>query len=501
MRAGRFTARSATRRPFGGDLHQELTRRLRDLPPGPAPDVQFKSDLRAQLVAITARVVTESAEANSPQPTGLSRLRRPLARGTAVPAGQSSPAGRLSGHLRLPRRPVLALVCSSATLAVLIGVVVWGSGDAMPGDALYSIKRANESVQLSLSRGDSAKGASYLHLARTRADEAVKLLGRPTAIAGSGFVAGSEISAHVSELVSQTLGDADDSVRSGTQLLAGAAVADVEGGPLITLSDWLPEQRARLTTILARVPSGLVHDRSEASISLLDRVQSRASQLLSKLGCNCLAQGISDDLGPLPCPVCTAAPPSGHGVPAPGKSAPGVLPALPGKSTPGRSPLPGLSTGGFPALPRVPVPALPGVPDPGGVVTGSGGSSLSGLPASPQLPRLSSSVKVPVLPGVSISIGLPILPAISTPIVKPSTPVAIPSLTTHSSPTLPPVSIPRPPATSPAPTVSSPAGVPTAITPHATPSIPTAVPSPTVPRRPRSSQVPIPTSIPSISLP
>ena len=52
--AGRFTTRWG--RQHGSAVEAELISRLRALP-GPVPEARFKSELRAQLVAITARVV------------------------------------------------------------------------------------------------------------------------------------------------------------------------------------------------------------------------------------------------------------------------------------------------------------------------------------------------------------------------------------------------------------------------------------------------------------
>ena len=68
MSAGRFAARSARR--SGSSVEADLISRLRTLP-GPVPDAQFRSDLRSQLVAITARVVAESGEPAAASPSAL----------------------------------------------------------------------------------------------------------------------------------------------------------------------------------------------------------------------------------------------------------------------------------------------------------------------------------------------------------------------------------------------------------------------------------------------
>ena len=61
MSAGRFAARSSASRGQAFALEADLISRLRSLPVGPRPDARFKSDLRSQLVSITARIVSESA--------------------------------------------------------------------------------------------------------------------------------------------------------------------------------------------------------------------------------------------------------------------------------------------------------------------------------------------------------------------------------------------------------------------------------------------------------
>ncbi len=77
-----------------------------------------------------------------------------------------------------------------ATVIVLIGLwaclligggAVYASGDALPGDALYPVKRAAEVVQLNLARDEASHAQLRLNLAARRIEEAEALFnqGRP----------------------------------------------------------------------------------------------------------------------------------------------------------------------------------------------------------------------------------------------------------------------------------------------------------------------------------
>jgi Domain of unknown function (DUF5667) len=423
MSAGRFAVHwSRSRR---SSTEADLINRLRALPV-PTPQAQFRADLRAQLVAITSRIVSESATSPAAPPAGV-----PVEVAAASRARSSG-----GGALRAVRRPALALAGASTVLVLLLAMAVWMSGGSLPGQSLYGVKRASENVQLSLAGNDTEKGRTYLQLATNRSREAADLLSKPAAmLAGPGVSAdGRRVSPRTASLVTDTLASADAESKSGMQLLGRAAVAQLSKDPLAGVSSWLPGQRARLSEVRDRIPAGALRNRAQASLALLQRITTRTAELTRKMGCPCLAQALSDELGPLPCNACGSVP----------NRAPGGGPV---RSVP--VPLPGLNTpGSSTTLPGLSLPALGGSPGNSGTGTSHSGRSSSGRAAGPTgsapvlppagpvsqpLPGLSPTGLGTAVPGGPITVnssGVTIsLPGIgSAPGLSPSLPVPLPSV-------------------------------------------------------------------------
>jgi hypothetical protein len=255
-----------------------------------------------------------------------------------------------------------------------------------------------------MATGDAERGRTYLELARNRAKEAIDLLGRPNALAGSAVLAAGAINEHTAKLVTDTLASADGDSRSGMQLLGKSAVAQLSADPLAGLDSWLPGQRSLLTDIVHRAAAGVVHYRAQTSLNLLQRVAVRSDALKKNIGCPCLSRAVSDDLGPVPCSPCKSlvAGPTGGSQPPPASSpARSPLPAVPG-SSPAQSAQSGRSNGDAktPAsaldepLPSS-APSPSGALSPGGPVTRAPGSG--GLGVSPP-------------GGISVSLPLPLPP-------------------------------------------------------------------------------------------
>lgn len=391
MSAGKFAARwGRGGRPAGRSaVEDELISRLRTLP-GPVPEARFKADLRAQLVAITARIVSESSAEDAP---------------SAV-AGHRSRAG--SRALRTLRRPVLALAGASTVLTLLLGMAVWMSSGSLPGQSLYGVKRASENVQLSMAGNDVAKGQAYLQLAGNRVREAADLLSQPGAMVASGGISadGGRLNPRTVSLVTQTLDSADADSVHGMRLLGRAAVAQMSKEPLAKMSSWLPQQRTLMTKVRDRIPAGPLRTRAQASLLLLQRIATRTGQLSSSMGCPCLARALADELGPLPCTACAAVPSPTPGggmatvpVPIPGLGSPvGPSGSLPNLSLPplGESTSSGSSSGhaGGPAgsQPAASHPAgsQPVAAPPAGSQPAASQPAASSLPSSlaPPLPAL-----------------------------------------------------------------------------------------------------------------
>lgn len=436
MSAGKFAARwGRGGRPAGRSaVEDELISRLRTLP-GPVPEARFKADLRAQLVAITARIVSESSAEDAPSAVAGHRSR--------------------SRALRTLRRPVLALAGASTVLTLLLGMAVWMSSGSLPGQSLYGVKRASENVQLSMAGSDVAKGQAYLQLAGNRVREAADLLSQPGAMVASGGISadGGRLNPRTVSLVAQTLDSADADSVHGMQLLGRAAVGQMSKEPLAKMSSWLPQQRTLMTKVRDQIPAGPLRTRAQASLLLLQRIATRTGQLSSSMGCPCLAKALADELGPLPCTACAAVPSPTPGggmatvpVPIPGLGSPagpsGSLPnlSLPplGGSASSSSGHAGGPAGSQPAASQPagsqPVAAPPAGSQPAASQPAASQPAASSLPSSlaPPLPALPTnrpttlapivigSATVPAaLPGMTDSPSgagvLPTLPGVSRP--------------------------------------------------------------------------------------
>ena len=110
----------------------------------PPPRAHFRAELRAQLVAVTPRLVTEGPleDANARASVATAQTQR-----SAV---ASAIAGLRSLHLG---RPLGVAVAAFTLFAALIGGAVFLSNKALPGDSLYGVKRASENARLSMSSG------------------------------------------------------------------------------------------------------------------------------------------------------------------------------------------------------------------------------------------------------------------------------------------------------------------------------------------------------------
>jgi Domain of unknown function (DUF5667) len=371
---------------------RHLLAQLATIEPAPAPRAHFRAELRAQLVAVAPRLVAEgpAIESRQAQPVGKQRhAAKPVTSRVGAAAGWTS---RIS-----IARPLATVTAVIAVFAMLLGGAVWVSKKALPGDALYSLKRANENVALSLATDDTAKGHEYLKLAQTRAEEVSALVSRTASMAGGpGANAAGGVNSHTAKLITSTLDSADADIRSGAKLLNTEAVSTASDDPLAIMLGWGPGQVERLKDIAGRLAAGTLHARVIESARLTAQAYERAQDLRPKLGCNCLHNAPTDEFGPKPCvAACTTAPAPTQppGSPTPSGSAPHQSPtksggkpsvtggAGPNATTPSVSvpinpstqSVPAVGSGGG-SLP-VPLPSLPGITVPGGQSTAPGGST------------------------------------------------------------------------------------------------------------------------------
>jgi hypothetical protein len=146
------------------------------------------------------------------------------------------------------------------------------------------------------------------------------------------------------------------------------------------MTSWAPGQITRLQAIIDRIPSGALHDRAASSQGLVIAALNRSTALGALVGCSCLDAAPSDELGPIPCTVCTLAP----------------LPTIPTVgATPSTQPVNGPS----PTPPGTTPGTEPGSPTDSGSSSSSPGGVLPSIPLPP--------ITLPTLPS-----GLPTLPTL-----------------------------------------------------------------------------------------
>lgn len=307
---------------------------------------------------------------------------------------------RAGGRPSPARRFLIVGAAALVTGVAIAGGGVFASRDALPGDSLYGVKRAAESVGDALTVGDAARAQRRLEAASTRVDEVQSLVRRdPSASVDAG-------------LVQSAIRDFESSTGAGSRGVldgqdAGGAAA------LAQLRDWAAGEVARLSALRASLPAS-ARPGIDSSITLLDRLVARAEALGARSGCTDVTSGAVDDLGPLPATgPCT--PRDGGAARVTGGGSPADPTPRSGEGRRGGPPTgpTGPGSGSAPDGPGAGV-----LPDVGGVVggvTGSGGSGGSdgsqSTPTTTTAPTTTSAPPPlielpPLLPGGSgIRIG------------------------------------------------------------------------------------------------
>lgn len=297
-------------------------------------------------------------------------------------------AGRLETAVAIPRRrwrPRTADLVAAALFLFLVlsGLALVLSRNALPGDALYAVKRAGESTALSLTFGDQAKARKHLEFATNRVTELSELAARGATEAD----------------YRTAYNDFAADLKAGVAQLATAATSD--GGGAQALSDvrlWARNQEARLAAQQTTLPADAATVFDDAR-SLLGKVQERTSGLVARMNCYQITTGTSDDLGLIPATgECTQRPAPASGNTPPSESAVTAPPTA--EST---APAP---TGT--QLPPSNVTVTPSRPSPTGGV--SPPPVYAPVPTTPPRPPVPSTTPPPPL--VSIPPLLPGLPPI-----------------------------------------------------------------------------------------
>ncbi|MFC4146417.1 DUF5667 domain-containing protein [Micromonospora mangrovi] len=235
------------------------------------PDVDvepdFRTGLRAMLVATAEREGIGSPAKTTPETAAST------ARGSFLPAATARRA-RARG----------AILVGVAAGAVALSGISAASENAVPGDALYGMKRSTERAQLALASSDISRGQLFLDFARTRLDEAATLHGDRI-----GF--------------SAVLDDMDADTRQGVRLLTTVAAQRSDPAGLDAVSTFLTGQRRAVSGLLDR-DDHVERDRTRRSLALLDAIGKRSGALRAAIACGLPAPVASDALGPTPnsCP-------------------------------------------------------------------------------------------------------------------------------------------------------------------------------------------------------
>jgi len=199
----------------------------------------------AELALVSALV----AAAPVLDPSALARARmqvRVLAGAGIVDAAARGSDGVVVDLGRRPSRTVRTplgmrarfLVAAAAALCLVValsGISLLLSRDALPGDALYSLKRAGENTRLELTFGDTDRGLRHLDYASRRVDEVVALLER-----GSGPIDSAITLGLIQAFDAQTI--------AGSTRLTSSGVAG-DATTLKSLFSWAQGQSSRLVAL------------------------------------------------------------------------------------------------------------------------------------------------------------------------------------------------------------------------------------------------------------
>jgi hypothetical protein len=351
--------------PLRRHRQREQFARAVDAHPGSAPpeDAELADEL-----AVVA-LLRKAAVGSGPDEAAKARMRARVL-GAAEP-----PPTKLDRPVRERRtgargRLVVALAAALCLLFSLAGMSLLLSRDALPGDALYGVKRTAESASLGFTFGEESKGHKRLEFASARVAEIETLVDRYRESGGGPL--GGYLTA---------LTDFDADAAAGSRVLA-ALGSNSDQRALEDLRDWAGSQAERLDGLRPSLPAEAA-DRAGTSLDLLGRIAERASALHARLDCVSVTSGQVDQVGPVPAEGACAAPPvdpgtSPNGLPPVPPSTTAVPPTtsgdapggtstpsgVPGTATPpSTQPAPTTTTPG-PLLP-LPTLTLPSLPLPG----------------------------------------------------------------------------------------------------------------------------------------
>jgi len=396
--------------PGSADQRSELFARILERKAAAPPaDEELRRELAlVSILASAGRQVRPDAEARE-------RMRARILAGLAQsPAADQDPGvaqGQPSAPISLAERRRSAvvrstvvgvhgrlLVSAAASLCLLLALSAMSlvlARDALPGDALYGVKRSAESAELGLTFGDEPRGFKHLQFATARVDEIEALAARGATDDAARYLT--------------ALQSFDTDTAAGSRLLIETAT-NSHGDELAALRGWAEQQRIRLDGASSTMPAKAA-TRAGGSIALLDKIAYRSSMLQVRLACLAVTSGARDEVGLLPAEgVCVPSPnPPGaqHTVPPverpdgsqllPPPPA-GMVVRPPGEQTPDQ-------LNPFDPEPEQTVaptaPPTSGAPPPGAPPTPSAPSTIT-VPLPLPLPEITVPPLLPGLPGLKI---------------------------------------------------------------------------------------------------
>ena len=307
--------RHHTRTPYDDDIAElvavaeQVRQRLSRVAEDIAVDDAYRNRLRQRLLAVAQTQGIGDSAADS----------------ESEPVYHEHPVGA--------RRRTKLAIAAGATIGILaLSGVSTASGDSVPGEALYPVKRHTERAQLALAGSDLNRGRLYLSFAETRLKEAAAVTDDL-------------------EAFSAALDDMDSDTRMGVKLLHTAAVERQDAEVLNIVENFVVEHRRSVVDLITEL-DGKARERALSSLDLLDASAERAAALRQSLVCTAQTGTAEDNLGPIP-QRCSAAPepdqpavdPDVSGTTAPGQtrsgrestSAGGVA-TTPGEASPSAEP-------------------------------------------------------------------------------------------------------------------------------------------------------------------
>ena len=198
--------------------------------PVPVLDPAVKRDQRALLLAAFERAFAGGGGAGSVVPE---QRNRGSHRATEA-------ARRFRPSSTWGRRLALGGLAAGGALGTFGGVAAASTG-AVPGDALYGMKRGLEDWQLNLAGSDAERGRLLLDQASQRMTEAQKLTSHQRD--------GQELSPHMVDEVSRALTDMNTEGSQGRDLLTAIYAQDHSLAPMQQLAAFADSQQQRLAAI------------------------------------------------------------------------------------------------------------------------------------------------------------------------------------------------------------------------------------------------------------